>query len=96
MLNFLGTITRYVPKKDIMQIIPSMVFEVIEDFYNAEELSETDLKKIQDLIDICNKGIKCLETALSILNDLKHGNPRQVSDLKKLRNWSVGNPTNFT
>ena len=49
MLNFLGTITRYVPKKDIMQIIPGMVFEVIEDFYNAEELSETDLKKIQDL-----------------------------------------------
>jgi len=96
MLNFLGTITRYIPKKDIMQIIPGMLFEVIEDYYNAEEISDSDKKKIQDLIDICKKGILCLEVANNILNDILNGNPRQPSELKKLRNWSVGNPTNFT
>lgn len=95
MIDILGSVFKYMPIKDIVTIIPSMVYESVEQMFDAEDLTEDQTKKVKKIITACQKGIEALELASFICTDVLEGRVRNPDDLNKLKNWSVGNPTNY-
>lgn len=97
MINILPEIIKHIPLKDTLTIIPSMVYDPIEQLseYTAEEYTEQQKQKLKKIIIFCQKGIEALETASMICTDLLQDNVKDPDQLLKLRNWSVGNPTKF-
>lgn len=96
-MNILPEIIKHMPLKEIISIIPSIVCEPIEQFteYRQDEYTEEQKQKLKKIIIFCQKGIEALDTASLICSDLLQNEVRDPSQLIKLKNWSVGNPTNY-
>jgi len=97
MSDILSAVFKYMPIKDIIKIIPTMVYESVEQMFDAEsdDLTEDQARKLKKIITACQKGIEALELASFICTDVLEGRVRNPDDLNKLRNWSVGVPTNY-
>lgn len=97
MTNILSEILKHMPLKEVVQIIPLMVYDSIEQLseYNEDEYTEKDIQKLKKIIIFCQKGIEALEIASLICSDLISGKVKDPDQLLKLKNWSVGNPTRF-
>lgn len=97
MMNILSEVVKYMPLKEIIQIIPAMVYDPIEQFteYRNDEYTDAQKQKLKKIIIFCQKGIEALETASFICSDLLQNQVRDPNQLNKLKNWSIGNPTNY-
>ena len=97
MMNILSEIIKHMPLKDVIQIVPSMLYEPIEQLsdYTEQDYTEVETKKLKKIISVCQKGIEAFEIAASYCNDLLENNVKDPDQLNKLKNWSVGNPTKY-